>query len=155
VETTVRLATAEDVPLVRDLMRIAFAEYEGRLGLPSSALNETLEDVAARLAEGGGVLADLDGETVGSGRFLQRDGYVYIGRLSVKPERRRMGVASRMMDFIEQIAHERGFPEARLEVRMGLPENVALYERRGYALVEVTPHPRDPSHMVGQMRKAL
>lgn len=154
-ETTVRLATADDVRLVRQLMRIAFAEYEERLGLASSALNETLEDVAARLAEGGGVLAELDGETVGSGRFLQRDGFAYIGRLSVKPERRRMGVASRMMDLIEETARERGFGEARLEVRMGLPENVSLYERRGYALIEVTPHPRDPSHMVGQMRKVL
>jgi ribosomal protein S18 acetylase RimI-like enzyme len=154
-ETTVRLATTGDVPLVRELMRIAFAEYEERLGLSSSALNETLEDVAARLAEGGGVLADLDGETVGSGRFLQREGFVYIGRLSVKPERRRMGVASRMMDLIEETARERGFHEARLDVRMGLPENVSLYERRGYALTEVTPHPRDPNHMVGHMRKAL
>ncbi len=145
----------EDAPAVCRVMHVAFAEYETSLGLSSSALLEKPGDVAAKIARGSGVLALLDGEPVGSGRFLERGDHVYLGRLAVLPERRRRGIATRMMEALEEEARRRGFPESRLEVRMGLPENLALYERRGYRLVEVTPHPRDPSHLVGDMRKAL
>lgn len=154
-EATVRLATVDDAVAVCRMMHIAFAEYEGRLGLSSSALLETPEDVASKIAQGCGALASIEGEPVGSGRFLAREDHVYIGRLAVLPQHRRLGIATRMMEVLEDEARDRGFSEARLEVRMGLPENVSLYGRRGYALVAVTPHPRDPSHLVGDMRKVL
>ena len=151
----VRLARPDEAPLVHEVMVAAFAEYEERLGLGSSALNETVEDVARHMALGAAVLAFEDGTATGAGRWERRDGFAYLGRLAVLPSHRRRGIAALMMGALEESIAAAGIDEIRLEVRMGLPENVALYERRGYALTAVYPHYRLPAHEVGLMVKRL
>ena len=94
---TLTFVGPEQAEIVRELMLAAFAEYESVLTVPSSAMWETIEDVAGHIALGGAVLARLGSETVGSGRFELRDDHVYIGRLSVLPPHRGRGVAAAMM----------------------------------------------------------
>ena len=129
-------------------MRAAFAEYEAVLRPPSGALSETVADVERAMAEGGAVLAWSGDEAVGSARFGVRPDHVYVDRVAVLPTHRRRGIASAMMRFIEDLAQGLGRSELRLGVRGSLPGNVALYERLGYAVLSVEPHPRGPDHVL-------
>jgi ribosomal protein S18 acetylase RimI-like enzyme len=152
---TVRPARLEEAALVREIMVAAFTEYDERLGLESSALEESVDDVCRHLLQGGAVLA-FEGEiAAGSGRWERREGFAYLGRLSVLPSHRRRGIAGLMIDSLEDQIRAAGIREVRLEVRMSLPENLALYESHGYVLRNVYPHYRDPEHEVGLMVKLL
>lgn len=151
----IRFADVSEAGLVRDLAIRAFAEYRETLVPPPGILAESVEDVAAYIARGGAVLA-LDGETaVGSARFHPEPGYLYIGRVSVPPEHRRRGIATLIMRFLEEHARVLGLAETRVEVRMALPSNIALYGSLGYVPISYQPHPRVPEAMTVKMAKCL
>ncbi len=139
---TLAFVGPEAAATVRELMRAAFSEYDAVLTVPSSAMWETVEDVAGHIAEGGAVLARLGTDTVRSGRYALREDHVYIGRLSVLPPYRGRGIAAAMMLAMEQRAVDAGRHEARISVRTMLPRNIELYERLGYIVTARYPHPR-------------
>jgi ribosomal protein S18 acetylase RimI-like enzyme len=143
----------EAAAVVRELMLAAFDEYRQALVVPSSALDETVEDVRAHLALGGGILARRGGRIVGSGRFEWRHDHVYIGRLSVLPEARGRGIGAAMMEGIHGLARERGVGEAHISVRVLLPKNVALYERLGYLEVSRYQHERGNELVVDMVKR--
>lgn len=140
--------------LVYDIMQAAFAEYIGILDPPSAVHTETLEDVERAIEEGGAVLAWLDGVAVGSARYLFHDDACYIGRVSVLPGHRGLGIASAMVGYIEETAIEQGCKQMEITVRLILESNVRLYERLGYRVSEVYQHPLGGG-MVGDMVKEL
>src|SRR5688500_17008396 len=128
----VELVDASQAELVLRLAVAAFQEFRQTLVPPPGVLNETVEDVAAYIERGGAVTA-WDGATaVGSARVHPEAYRLYIGRVAVPPEFRRRGIASAIMHFLEAHAASLGLPEARVEVRMALPGNIALYESLGY-----------------------
>jgi ribosomal protein S18 acetylase RimI-like enzyme len=135
-------------------MRQAFAEYAGALPVESSALAESLADVAAAIQAGGAVLVFVDDEAVASARFKPIPGGLYVGRVAVLPPHRRRGLASIMMRFIEDMAAGLGHDGIHVEVRDSLPSNVGLYQSLGYELVSIDPHPRGPDR-VWSMRKPV
>ena len=149
-------AAPEDVPLVYQIMQAAFAEYIGVLVPPSSVEYETLEDARRTIAEGGAVLARLDGNAVGSARYSFHDeGHIcYVGRVSVLPEARGKGIASAMVTYIEGIAREQGCESMEIMVRLILESNVHLYERIGYHIANTFEHPKGGG-LVATMVKPL
>lgn len=151
---TLAFVGPEEAPLVRELMLAAFEEYGSMLTVPSSAMDESVEDVAEHIRLGGAVLARVAGEAVGSGRYELRDDHVYIGRLSVLPPFRGRGIGEAMMLAMEQRGHAAGKPEARIGVRTMLPRNIALYERLGYVVTARYQHPRGDEIIV-DMAKPL
>ena len=134
-------------------MFAAFDEYRDVLVVPSSALDETVEDVAHKLSLGGGVLAWAGDRAIGSGRYEWRDGFVYIGRLSVLPEARGRGTGAAMMVAIHDLARDRGVPEAHISVRVLLPRNIVLYERLGYVEVARYQHERGDETVVDMVKR--
>jgi len=60
-----------------------------------------------------------------------------------------------MMAFLESHAMTLGLCEARVEVRMALPGNVAMFEAFGYVPLSYQPHPRVPEAMTVIMAKRL
>ena len=126
-------------------MREAFAEYDGRLPQPSGALRETLSDVRAAMARGGAALAFIGETAVGSARYLPEPDALYVGRVAVLPEYRRRGIASALMDFLEDHAVSMGRTRVHIGVRESLPSNLALYESLGYQRIKVEPHGADRS----------
>jgi ribosomal protein S18 acetylase RimI-like enzyme len=143
--TIVTLATSDDAPLVHRIMIAAFEEYRGVLEPPSSTHQETVEDVRRAFDSGGAVLAWVEGQAVGSARFQPRPDYLYVGRVSTLPAWRGRGIASALMTFLEGHARTLGLPEIRVEVRLSMPSNVALYRRLGFHTVSEQPHPRGPA----------
>lgn len=116
-------------------MQTAFAEYIGKLNPASPCHTETVGDVAEAIQCGGAVLAWADGVAVGSARYAFHNGAFYVGRVSVLPDCRGMGIASAMMNHLETLARDYGYPEMQLCSRLNLPKNIALYERMGYSIV--------------------
>ena len=137
----VRPAEDEEAPLVHSIMQKAYDEYRGLLRPASSAHSETVQEVRQAMGRGGGVLAFLQGNAVGSARFVLEDGYMYIGRLSVLPDYRRRGVGRAMMEWLEGQARSRGYREVRLGVRLALMNNWRLYSSLGYRVVTLQPKP--------------
>jgi ribosomal protein S18 acetylase RimI-like enzyme len=152
-EITIEFVGPERAAEVRELMLAAFREYDAVLTVPSSAMWETVEDVAGHIALGGAVLAAVGGQSVGSGRFEMRDDHVYIGRLSVLPEFRGRGIGALMMTAMEQHAAAKSAPEARISVRTLLPKNIELYQRLGYAVTDRYKHARGDEIIVDMAKR--
>ena len=138
----VRGATDEEMAIVHQIMLDAFEEYRGALDPPSGAHTETLDDVRASAAEGGAILAILDGISVGSARYEFKADHVYCGRLAVLPTARGRGIGGRMLEFIHEVAKLHGYPEVRLSTREVMESNRRLYLRHGYGIVRRARHPK-------------
>jgi GNAT superfamily N-acetyltransferase len=128
----IREAGRADAALLVALIRDAFAEYLGRLDPPSSAHGKTAAVVQAELADGGALLAELDGVAVGCVFFHPRADHVYLDRLAVLPPYRRRGIARLLIAGVEERARALGYSRVRLSVRLALSANRASYERLGY-----------------------
>ena len=76
-------------------MRSVFAAITPPLVPQPSALRETAETVAAQAAAGGGLVAEAAGAIIGVILWGDREGGLYLGRLSVADPWRRTGVAGR------------------------------------------------------------
>lgn len=158
-----RQATVEDAEVVHGIIQAAFAEYQGTVPVLPGALSDTLEEIRRIVAEGRTVLvfsgsinhAEFEGSfadsleagfstAVGTVRYEVRPDYLYIGRLAVVPDYRRLGVGAAMMRHIEQLAPPLGRTRLRLGTRESMPGNLAFYERLGYRIVEREQHPRGP-----------
>jgi ribosomal protein S18 acetylase RimI-like enzyme len=151
----IELVGASQAELVLRLAIEAFVEFRDTLIPPPGILRESIEDVARSIETGGAVIA-WDGDVpVGSARFHPEPDHLYVGRVAVPPAYRRRGIASALMDFIEDHARALGFTETRVQVRQALPSNVALYESLGYTVCSADPHPRVPDAIVLTLAKRL
>ncbi len=99
---------------------------------PSTALAETEETVAAALAEGGGLLARLGAEPVGTLLLKATEGSLLLRRVSVRPDRQQHGIARALSVRAEEVAARRGFARLHLTARDELPATVRFWERGGY-----------------------
>src|SRR5262249_8380894 len=91
---------------------------------------------------------------VGSARYRLKGDFVRIKRVSVVPSSRGRGIATAMLGYIERLALGQGRTQARLTLRMSLPQNLRLHDRMGYEVVELKAHPRGHG-VVGSLVKQL
>src|SRR5215213_7267587 len=105
---------------------------------PSSALKETVADFAARLQSI--FIASAEDELIGSIFCTPKEDALYIGRLAVRPDWQRRGVASALVDAAKAEARRRGAKRITLGARIALPGNVALFRRHGFVIVRETCH---------------
>ena len=121
-------------PLVAPLLSGLHDEYHRRYG-PNEEMSRTDEDEFDPPSGLFVVLLD-GGETAGGGGFrFHRPGECEVKRMWVDPERRRQGLAVRVLDALEREAISAGYHRLVLETGPRQPEAVALYEGRGYARI--------------------
>jgi GNAT superfamily N-acetyltransferase len=143
-----------DAEVVHRIMREAYREYDAAMDPPMSGAGESVAQVEDAMRKGGAVLA-WDGATpVGSARYRLSSDFVRIKRISVLPSSRGRGIATAMLGYIERLALSQGRTQARLTLRMSLTDNLRLYERMGYEVVELKEHPRGQG-VVGSLVKQL
>jgi ribosomal protein S18 acetylase RimI-like enzyme len=143
-----------DAEVVHRIMREAYREYDGPMDPPMSGAAESVAEVEDAMRKGGAVLA-WDGDTpVGSARYRLSNDFVRIKRVSVLPSSRGQGIATAMLGYIERLALSQARTQARLTTRMSLSQNLGLYERMGYEVVERKAHPRGDG-VVGSLVKHL
>lgn len=122
------------------MIRLAFGELLPVLDPPPSAVRETSESVARALAEGGGCGAETAG-LVGVVVWKQDEGGLYLGRLSVHPQARRIGVAQALVEATVAEARRRGLGRVHLGTRLVLSSNRALFARLGFVETTLHAHP--------------
>ncbi|HEX6289762.1 MAG TPA: GNAT family N-acetyltransferase [Herpetosiphonaceae bacterium] len=151
----IREATEADIPQIVEVIRAAFAEYDGRLDPPSSAQARTVEATRRELARGSAIVALLDGAIVGCVFYFAYADHMYFSRLAVLSAYRGRGFARRLIVAVEDRSRVVGLSRVRLSVRLALPELRAAYERLGYTFLRYGTHEgyAEPTYVT--LQKAL
>ncbi len=147
--------TIADSAAVADLIRAAFAAQPRATEPPSSALRETAEIVAAKIAAGGGACVVADGRLVAVALWQADGGVLVIGRVCVLPEWRGRGFGARLIAAGEAAARTLGLRRTRLRVRLALPENERLFGRLGYTRAYVEAHAGFGAPTVAALEKLI
>lgn len=131
----VRRVSAEDCVEVEALTRRI---WTGRVSPESTVFRETPETVAVQLAKGGGVILEVDGVPIGSGRFVRVPGpggrgtWIEIKRIGVLPAFQKQGLGAVILRALEQMGREIGASGAQLAIRTDQPRLIVFYEGLDY-----------------------
>lgn len=119
------------------VVAIVHAAFGARPALdpPATALDETADTVRAALAEGGGLLATLDGRPVGSVLLVPEPESLLLRRVAVLPDAQHHGVAHAMAAKAELVARDLGMERMRCLARAELPGTVRFWLGQGYVEV--------------------
>ena len=114
----------------------AVIELWGRVFPNPSSWNGPSDDIARKLRVQRElfIVADLDGEIVGTamGGFDGHRGWVYY--VAVGPEHRRRGVGTALMKRVERALSLAGCHKVNLQVRASNADAAAFYESLGYSI---------------------
>jgi ribosomal protein S18 acetylase RimI-like enzyme len=136
-----RQADENEAPLLLEILHAAFEQYRGRLDPPSGVHAETIESIQSKLKTARAVIAFVGDEAAGCVFYEQKGDHLYLGRLSVLPRFRRVGVGRALIDYVEMQAVNLSIPYVQLGVRIALPQLMAYYEKSGYHIVSYETHP--------------
>jgi ribosomal protein S18 acetylase RimI-like enzyme len=136
-----RAATPGDGEAIAALLREAFAPYDGKLAPRPGALSERGAGLAAALAKGAGSVAEAGSLLVGSVLWHPEGDGFYLGRLAVKPDWQRRGIARALVGSVIAAAQAARVRQITLNVRIRLPDNIAMFESLGFIRTEARAHP--------------
>lgn len=132
-QTQIREATLEDAQLIASLTRAAWAN---RVAVTSSGHRETARSVSEHLLQGGGFILLVDGEPVGSARWLPREDNASVWemlRIGVLPAFRGLDLSQQLVEAIIHHAYINDVEELRLAVRHDQPRLLDLYAAYEFA----------------------
>lgn len=132
-----QIELSKNALVIHNIMIQAYLEYN-QMGMPSSALKETIESVQEALNNGEQAFVgyDRNGKPVAMVRFQVKENHVYFSRLSVLPECRGKGFAKQLLKALEAYAKQNAIPEIRCIVRKNMDRNVLLYTNAGYQIYD-------------------
>ncbi len=82
-------------------------------------------------------VVENQGELIGySMSTVGKEGF-HVTNIAIAQEHQRMGIGSRLMYILENIARERGCSRAYLEVRITNTSAIKMYEKLGYRIAHV------------------
>lgn len=129
-QASIRRAIPGDTPVVAALVRAAYGKYVQRLGRQPAPMTA---DYAALIATGDSWVIERDGLVVGVMILRSATDHLLINNVAIAPEHQRGGLGSRLLAHAEAQARERGIGEMRLFTNELMHENIAIYQRRGWA----------------------
>lgn len=137
------------------LILASFASMTGRIDPPSSALSLTAASLAEKAKAEIGHVA-VDGERLTGCLFLRPEAdCLYIGKLAVLPEAQGKGLGKRLLAIAEETAAAHGLPALRLETRIELTDNHAVFAAWGFTRTAKKAHPGFARTTFVEMRKVL
>ncbi len=125
----VRRAGPADAAVVQAVILPAFQKRQP-LEPPAAALTETVEDMAALLEGGGGLIAAFEGEDVGALVLDPVGSTMYLRRFGVSPLHQGHGVARALIDAAVEEAQQ--FEDLTVVAREELQNTVRFWERQGF-----------------------
>lgn len=153
----IREASLDDAQLLANLTRAA---WSGKVAVTSSGHRETAVQVMEHLQHGGGLILLLDGEPVGSVRWLplESESDVWdILRMGIVPGHRGHNLSQHLLEAVIHCAQEANVRELRLAVRNDQQRLMDLYSAYGFELAPELEYahanPLEPPPMV--MRRVL
>jgi N-acetylglutamate synthase-like GNAT family acetyltransferase len=137
------------------LILSSFAYMKDRIDPPSSALDLTAASLAGK-AQAEVVHIALEGEALVGCVFLRpQSDCLYIGKLAVAPDAQGRGIGRQLLAVAEETARSLTLPALRLETRIELVENHAVFSRWGFSKTAENAHPGFFSTTSIEMRKSL
>lgn len=122
-----RQARASDLPLIRQVVAVAYARYRERMDRPPAPVGQDY------LAEVGAGLVWVSGEPVIGVIVLVPEGdSMLVENVAVDPSAQGLGLGRSLMEFAEQYAAARGLRRVTLYTNEVMVENLAIYARLGY-----------------------
>lgn len=154
-DVRLRPAVAGDAGAVH---RTVLAAWTGTVDPRSSGHRLTEAEVGDLLAAGGGVVAEVGDEVVGTVLWAHEGHLVELMKLAVVPAARGAGIAPLLVRAVEAEAERRGATGVLLAVSAYSPGLVGWYERLGYRVdaaavyTHASPHSPTPTVLVRPVR---
>ncbi len=154
-EVVLRALTAADAASAAEVIRAAFAAQSRPTTPPSSALRETPESIAVKIAAGGGFGVGEPSRLVAVALWRVDGDALMIGRVCALPQARGRGLGRRLIGACEAAAEALGLCRVRLRVRLELPENERLFSRMGFQRLRIEAHAGFAAPTVAILEKHL
>ena len=138
-------AGAEETAAVHAVIHAAF-EARPALDPPAAALTESRDELEARLARHGGLLARVDGVPAGALVLDPAGSTMYLRRVGVVPAMQHHHVAAALIDAAVEAAE--GYDDLTVVARDELPATIRFWEHHGFREVR-----RDPPNV--ELRRPL
>ncbi len=152
----IRDATPAELPTVHAVTQAAYEQIKPIIGAQAHVFGETVDDLAQRMADGWTVvIAESNGQIVGTVRCWQHEGELYLGRLAVLPTAQHAGVGRTLVAAVEQRGRDGGLPTVRLGAYEDVTVSRPYYERMGYHADERVELRSAPGRYFWIMRKKL
>ncbi|MGH6997976.1 MAG: GNAT family N-acetyltransferase, partial [Phenylobacterium sp.] len=135
--THIRPARADEIECVRDIERLSATRFldTDRAELADDEPTDAAT-LAARIAEGG-LLVAADADTpIAFVMFRPVEGCGYVEQIDVLPSHARRGVGAALLDAAAALARARGWPALTLSTFKDVPFNAPYYARLGFTEVE-------------------
>ena len=132
----IRSARVDEIERVRDIERISATRFLGgdRAWLAQDEPTDAAT-LAARIGEGG-LLVAADGEVpVAFVMFRPLEGCAYVEQIDVAPSHARRGIGAGLLDAVADLARARGWPALTLSTFKDVPFNAPYYARLGFVEV--------------------
>ena|SRR6476646_10226925 len=127
--TSIRRATAADLPGIRQLIINAYQKYVERIGRPPAPMTA---DYAAALEHSRVWVLEADDVIVGALVTEHRADHLLLETIAVAPGAQGSGYGRLLLDRADSDAVELGFDEVRLYTNEAMTENLTFYPRHGY-----------------------
>ena len=118
---TLRAGTSSDAEACGEICFKAFTEVSDRHGFPGPfpRLEFAIRVVSVQLSEPNyyAVVAEIDGQIVGSNFLDERSDVAGVGPITIDPSAQGSGVGRMLMEDVLKRASERRFPSVRLVLR--------------------------------------
>lgn len=125
-----RPAVQSDCPAILEVM------FSTPMSRESSWWLNTVESLEAKLASGGGFVAEADGRIVGCVMHVVSDTDLVMRGLAVRPEFENRGIGTALVEAVEAGARARDLPRVLLAVSASNLEVCDYYLRLGYVVSE-------------------
>ncbi|MGE5559678.1 MAG: GNAT family N-acetyltransferase [Chloroflexota bacterium] len=137
-ELTIRPATDADVPALRLLVNAAYRELAD-LGMNYTGTYQD-EALTRERMRGRDVYLAFDGERLVatiSTDVREQNGRptLYISQFAVQPDLKRQGIGRHLMDYVEQVARQRGITRLGLDTATRAHHLVRFYQSLGFRIV--------------------
>jgi ribosomal protein S18 acetylase RimI-like enzyme len=128
-DVLIRPATVNDVPMIRDCVRSAYAKYRDRV---DRELAPVLADYDALVAHKVVWVLAAQQEVQGVLVMFPQSGAMFIENVAVHPGAQGRGYGQRLLLFAEAQARRHALGELSLYTNEVMTENLRLYDRFGY-----------------------
>lgn len=118
---------------MRECVDAAYGHYVERIGKPPGPVLDDYDQVAAGADS---YVIELDGRIAGLVVLIESPDRVLLDNVAVHPFAQGRGIGKVLVDFAESQACSRGFAHIDLYTHELMTENIAMYEKLGYAEVE-------------------
>jgi ribosomal protein S18 acetylase RimI-like enzyme len=135
-EVKFRTAHSQDVELIRDVVRSAYAKWIPVIGREPRPMTT---DYGWAVREHQIDLMYVGSRMVGLIEMRLHDDHLWIENVAVGPIDQGRGLGRQLLAHAERRALESGRAEIRLLTNAAFEANVTLYEKTGYAVVEREP----------------